>query len=416
MMEDVYMGKMIETVVFPNIRVKIDKLLKITNKYNFDDLVKAIYCINLCVNNRSVLESCLSLNACLIEYENKGDKEIKAFDDFKTFFEKIYDILKPNAFDDYTVEDFGDVRINYNDKFYRVIIGTGHNNVFASLNFLPILAKQTHHETELALVLEYYSNIIEYFINENKNDNEGIKRFVLPSEKLFNKVKEFFNNELNKFDTLELYGIMQSEECVIEKTHFFCKDDKIYPLYNVSLLIDLVDVWENEINLEQKIFVANFGILNRIFNLFETDRSNESDATHSPMFHQVEGLVIDEGITMADLKGTLNRFAKLMFGEFAKTKLRPHHFPFTEPSAEVDLSCFKCGGEGCSVCKGSGWIEILGCGMVHPNVLKEGNIDPEKYTGFAFGMGVERIAMLKYEIDDIRLFYENDMRFIEEFK
>lgn len=275
MMEDVYMGKMIETVVFPNIRVKIDKLLKITNKYNFDDLVKAIYCINLCVNNRSVLESCLSLNACLIEYENKGDKEIKAFDDFKTFFEKIYDILKPNAFDDYTVEDFGDVRINYNDKFYRVIIGTGHNNVFASLNFLPILAKQTHHETELALVLEYYSNIIEYFINENKNDNEGIKRFVLPSEKLFNKVKEFFNNELNKFDTLELYGIMQSEECVIEKTHFFCKDDKIYPLYNVSLLIDLVDVWENEINLEQKISVANFGILNRIFNLFETDRSNE---------------------------------------------------------------------------------------------------------------------------------------------
>ena len=145
-------------------------------------------------------------------------------------------------------------------------------------------------------------------------------------------------------------------------------------------------------------------------------RCDTADATHSPMFHQVEGLVIDEGITMADLKGTLNRFAKLMFGEFAKTKLRPHHFPFTEPSAEVDLSCFKCGGEGCSVCKGSGWIEILGCGMVHPNVLKEGNIDPEKYTGFAFGMGVERIAMLKYEIDDIRLFYENDMRFIEEFK
>jgi len=145
-------------------------------------------------------------------------------------------------------------------------------------------------------------------------------------------------------------------------------------------------------------------------------RRDTADATHSPMFHQVEGLLVDEGVSMADLKGTLDRFAKQLFGSSAKTKFRPHHFPFTEPSAEVDVSCFKCGGKGCSICKGSGWIEILGCGMVHPNVLKAGDIDTEKYTGFAFGMGVERIAMLKYEIDDIRLFYENDMRFIEQFK
>ena len=145
-------------------------------------------------------------------------------------------------------------------------------------------------------------------------------------------------------------------------------------------------------------------------------RSDEVDATHSPSFHQVEGLVVDKGITMADLKGTLDQFAKSFFGEQTKTKLRPHHFPFTEPSAEVDITCFKCGGKGCRVCKGSGWIEILGCGMVHPNVLKVGRVDTEKYTGFAFGMGVERIAMLKYGIDDIRLLYENDMRFIEEFK
>lgn len=269
------MGKMIETVVFPDIRVKIDKLLKITNKYKFDDLVKAIYCINLCVNNRSVFESCLSLNACLIEYENNGDKEIRLFDDFKTFFEKIYDILMPNPTDDYTVEDFGDVRISYNNKFYRVLIGTGHNNVFACLNFLPVLAEQTHHEKELTLALEYYSNIIDYFINENKNDNEGMKRFVLPSEELFNKVHDFFNNELKKFDILELYHLMQSDESVIEKTHFVCKYDKIYPLYNVSLLVDLLDIWENETNLEQKIFIANFGILNRVFSLFETDCSNE---------------------------------------------------------------------------------------------------------------------------------------------
>ena len=145
-------------------------------------------------------------------------------------------------------------------------------------------------------------------------------------------------------------------------------------------------------------------------------RCDTPDATHSPMFHQIEGLVVDEGITMADLKGTLDSFAKQLFGTSTKKKFRPHHFPFTEPSAEMDVSCFKCGGKGCSVCKGSGWIEILGCGMVHPHVLEVGNLDTEKYTGFAFGMGVERVAMLKYGVEDIRLFYENDMRFINQFK
>lgn len=145
-------------------------------------------------------------------------------------------------------------------------------------------------------------------------------------------------------------------------------------------------------------------------------RTDTPDATHSPMFHQVEGLLVDEGVNMGDLKGTLDLFAKHMFGDDVKTKFRPHFFPFTEPSAEMDMSCFKCGGKGCRVCKGSGWIEILGCGMVHPNVLRAGNVDPDKYTGFAFGMGVERIAMLKHGIEDIRLFYENDMRFIEQFR
>ena len=154
----------------------------------------------------------------------------------------------------------------------------------------------------------------------------------------------------------------------------------------------------------------------RVFAPGRCFRCDTPDATHSPMFHQVEGLVVDEGITMADLKGVLDSFAKQMFGEETRTKFRPHHFPFTEPSAEMDVSCFKCGGKGCRVCKGSGWIEILGCGMVHPSVLKVGGIDTEKYTGFAFGMGVERVAMLKHEIDDIRLLYENDMRFIEQFK
>ncbi|KRQ87345.1 Phenylalanine--tRNA ligase alpha subunit [Caloramator mitchellensis] len=144
-------------------------------------------------------------------------------------------------------------------------------------------------------------------------------------------------------------------------------------------------------------------------------RSDAVDATHSPIFYQIEGLVVDKGITMASLKGTLETFAKRFFGENTRTKFRPHHFPFTEPSAEVDVSCFVCGGEGCRVCKGSGWIEILGCGMVHPDVLRKGGIDPDVYSGFAFGMGLDRIVMIKYGIDDIRLLYENDIRFLKQF-
>ena len=144
-------------------------------------------------------------------------------------------------------------------------------------------------------------------------------------------------------------------------------------------------------------------------------RSDEVDATHSPSFHQIEGLVVDKNITFADLKGTLEQFAKELFGPETKTKFRPHHFPFTEPSAEMDVSCFKCGGKGCRFCKGEGWIEILGCGMVHPHVFEMCGIDPEEYTGFAFGVGLERIALLKYEIDDMRLLYENDYRFLKQF-
>ena len=144
-------------------------------------------------------------------------------------------------------------------------------------------------------------------------------------------------------------------------------------------------------------------------------RSDAVDATHSPSFHQIEGLVIDKNITFADLRGTLEEFAKELFGPETRVKFRPHHFPFTEPSAEVDVSCFKCGGKGCRFCKGSGWIEILGCGMVHPRVLEMCDIDPEEYSGFAFGIGLERIALLKYEIDDMRLLYENDIRFLKQF-
>lgn len=144
-------------------------------------------------------------------------------------------------------------------------------------------------------------------------------------------------------------------------------------------------------------------------------RSDAVDATHSPVFHQIEGLVVDKGITMSDLKGTLDIFTKKLYGENTKTRFRPHHFQFTEPSAEVDIQCPACNGKGCNVCKGEGWIEILGAGMVHPKVLKYGGIDPEEYSGFAFGIGLERIAMRSLGIDDLRLFFENDVRFLQQF-
>ncbi|MDY3739455.1 MAG: phenylalanine--tRNA ligase subunit alpha [Selenomonadaceae bacterium] len=144
-------------------------------------------------------------------------------------------------------------------------------------------------------------------------------------------------------------------------------------------------------------------------------RRDDYDATHSPMFTQVEGMVIDKGISLADLKGTLETFLKQTFGPKVKVRFRPSFFPFTEPSAEVDISCVMCKGKGCRVCKGTGWLEILGSGMIHPNVLKMSGYDPEQVSGFAFGMGVERIAMLVYGIDDLRLFYDNDLRFLKQF-
>lgn len=144
-------------------------------------------------------------------------------------------------------------------------------------------------------------------------------------------------------------------------------------------------------------------------------RSDAVDATHSPLFHQIEGLVVDKGITMAHLKGTLEMFAKRLYGEDTQIRLRPHHFPFTEPSCEIDVSCFKCHGKGCPMCKGEGWIEILGGGMVHPKVLQNGGVDPNEYSGFAFGVGLERLTMFKYNIDDMRLLYENDLRFLGQF-
>ena len=144
-------------------------------------------------------------------------------------------------------------------------------------------------------------------------------------------------------------------------------------------------------------------------------RKDEVDATHSPMFHQVEGMVIDKGVTMADLKGTLNAVVEKLYGKGSVTRFRPHHFPFTEPSCEMDVQCYKCGGRGCPTCKGEGWIEVLGAGMIHPKVLEMSGIDPNVYSGWAFGIGLERIAMRRFKIADMRLIFENDVRFLEQF-
>ena len=161
--------------------------------------------------------------------------------------------------------------------------------------------------------------------------------------------------------------------------------------------------------------METYGVPIRMVSPGRVYRKDEVDATHSPMFHQIEGLVVDKGITMADLKGTLNAVIREIYGPNTKTRFRPHHFPFTEPSCEVDIQCHKCGGVGCPTCKGEGWIEVLGAGMVHPKVLRGCGIDPEVYSGFAFGMGLERLAMGQFKISDLRLIFENDMRFLSQF-
>ena len=161
--------------------------------------------------------------------------------------------------------------------------------------------------------------------------------------------------------------------------------------------------------------METYGVPIRMISPGRVYRKDEVDATHSPMFHQIEGLVVDKGITMADLKGTLNAVIREIYGPNTKTRFRPHHFPFTEPSCEVDIQCHKCGGVGCPTCKGEGWIEVLGAGMVHPKVLRNCGIDPDEYSGFAFGFGLERMAMGRFKISDLRLIFENDVRFLQQF-
>jgi hypothetical protein len=315
---------------FPRIRNRIKKLIKITDKYLFEDLVQAIFCINICINNRSMIESCIALNACLFEHKDKGTKEIKNYSDFSEFFSEIYDICKPTIFDDYTIEDFGEVRINYNNVFYRVIVGTGHNNVFACINFLPSVARTLKKEKELTLALEYSSNIIEYFIEDNKNDKDEKPRFVLPSPKLFDKTKHFFDEEVIKYNLQNLSSIFDTNY-VIGKKHFITKDDDIFPVFNTSLLVDLYDIWESKLTDEERVNVINNGILERVFSLFELDRSinckmfapaklffDGKPSVETPVYTFVakanKGLIIainTDEYTKETLKKEINRINKL---------------------------------------------------------------------------------------------------------
>lgn len=207
---------------------------------------------------------------------------------------------------------------------------------------------------------------------------------------------EYASYNFDKLNTAEGHPARDRQD-----TFYFTDDDRILLRTQTSPV--QVHVMENQ---PLPIRIVSPG---RVY------RKDEVDATHSPMFHQFEGLVVDKGITMGDLKGTLNTIIKKLYGDNAVTRFRPHHFPFTEPSCEVDVQCFECGGEGCRVCKGEGWIEILGAGMVHPKVLEGCGIDSSVYSGFAFGMGVERLAMRRFNISDLRLIYENDIRFLGQF-
>ena len=198
----------------------------------------------------------------------------------------------------------------------------------------------------------------------------------------------------------ELLNIPANHPAKDEQDTFYINDDVLLRTQTSSVQIRTM--------LKQKPPIA-------IISPGRVYRRDEVDGTHSPIFHQCEGLVIDKKITFADLKGTLDTFAKKLYGEGMKLKFRPHHFPYTEPSCEIDFQCFRCGGKGCPLCKGEGWIEILGAGVVRPEVLENCGIDPEEYSGFAFGIGIERITMLRYEIEDMRLLYENNMRFLEQF-
>ena len=273
---------------------------------------------------------------------------------------------------------------------------------------------------EIETIIEKQKKLIEQAALEKKLEAETID-VTLPGEDVVIGKKHPLNIVLDEFKEIFLgLGFSIAEGPEVELDHYNFEALNIPPEHPARDMQDTLYVSDGIVlrthtsplqvrtMLKQKPPIA-------IISPGRVYRRDEVDGTHSPIFHQCEGLVIDKKITFADLKGTLDTFAKKLYGEGMKLKFRPHHFPYTEPSCEIDFQCFRCGGKGCPLCKGEGWIEILGAGVVRPEVLENCGIDPEEYSGFAFGIGIERITMLRYEIEDMRLLYENNMRFLEQF-
>lgn len=319
-----------------------------------------------------------------------------------------------------SLKDLDDIRVNYFGKKGEItqLMQSFKDMAAEERKEFGKIVNEARQSIE-ELIKDKHTKFNELIINE-KLKREAID-VTLPSKKtglghlhpctiVFNDVKHIFEKMGYSVVTgpeIE-YDEYNFEKLNIEKGHPARDEQDTFYINEKVLLRTQTSPVQARVMEQGKLPICIISA-GRVF------RSDSVDATHSPTFHQIEGLVVDENISFTDLKGTLTSFAKSFFGEDIKTRFRPHHFPFTEPSAEMDVSCFKCGGKGCRFCKNEGWIEILGCGMVNPKVYELCGLDKDKCQGFAFGMGIERLALLKYEIDDMRLLYENDVRFLNQF-
>ncbi len=319
-----------------------------------------------------------------------------------------------------TSKEFEDLRVAYLGK---------KGEITSIMQTLKDLSKEE--KIELGKQINEAKTIIEETLNKKRNEiNEKLLAIKLKSEiidvtmptekhkvghlhpctKVYNEVRDIFQKmgyEVISGPEIE-YDEYNFEKLNIEKGHPARDEQDTFYINDTVILRTQTSPVQARV-MEKGVLPIKMISPGRVY------RSDSVDATHSPTFHQIEGLVVDKNVTFTDLKGTLDDFAKAFFGKDIKTRFRPHHFPFTEPSAEMDVSCFKCGGKGCRFCKNEGWIEILGCGMVNPRVYELCNLNPDDCQGFAFGIGMERLALLKYEIDDMRLLYENDVRFLRQF-
>ena len=266
---------MVKSNELMGVNERINDILKITNKYNYEDLVKAIFCINIYINNRSALSSQMTLNLSLVEYKKCGNLRINNYSEFKDFFNKVEKILHVTPFDDYIIEDFGEVRFKYKDRYFKVIIGTGHNLVYGELFCLESLAKKIKKEDVLEEIFKYNSNIIEFFEKFNKSDEKREIRFEIPSELLFNKTQEFFNNELKKLSLDRIKNIFEKENAPIEKRYFVEKNNSIYPLYNTAILVDLFDIWYKQLSNDDKREIADISIIKVLSDISILDQGEQ---------------------------------------------------------------------------------------------------------------------------------------------